>query len=238
MSKKKKNNEPPSLFDSLDLFADTGTKGKTTDSADSAATSAAAPAKVVAAPAEDAGTDAQERVPPTVPSVPDARPVAPPPGLTGHGPLRELFDFNFRQYSAYVICSRAIPAVEDGLKPVQRRILHSLWEKDDGKYTKVANIVGHAMQYHPHGDASIGDAIVVLANKLWGEGKGYLIDGQGNYGNLYTGMPAAATRTSSAASPTLRGTKCSTPRPRTSCRTTTGASRSPCSCPRRSRSSS
>ena len=111
MSKKKKNNEPPSLFDSLDLFADTGA---------SAATSAAAPA---------------------VPSVPDARPVAPPPGLTGHGPLRELFDFNFRQYSAYVICSRAIPAVEDGLKPVQRRILHSLWEKDDGKYTKVANIV-------------------------------------------------------------------------------------------------
>jgi len=77
---------------------------------------------------------------------------------------------------------------------VQRRIMHSLWEKDDGKYTKVANIVGHAMQYHPHGDASIGDAIVVLANKLWGEGKGYLIDGQGNYGSLYTGMPHAATR--------------------------------------------
>ncbi|MCQ2388230.1 MAG: DNA topoisomerase IV subunit A, partial [Kiritimatiellae bacterium] len=89
---------------------------------------------------------------------------------------------------------RAIPAVEDGLKPVQRRIMHSLWEKDDGKYTKVANIVGHAMQYHPHGDASIGDAIVVLANKLWGEGRGYLIDGQGNYGSLYTGMPHAATR--------------------------------------------
>ena len=115
-------------------------------------------------------------------------------GLKGHGPMRDLYDFNFRQYSAYVICSRAIPAVEDGLKPVQRRIMHSLWEKDDGKYTKVANIVGHAMQYHPHGDASIGDAIVVLANKLWGEGKGYLIDGQGNYGSLYTGMPHAATR--------------------------------------------
>jgi len=116
------------------------------------------------------------------------------PGLTGTGPMRELYDYNFRQYSAYVICSRAIPAVEDGLKPVQRRIMHSLWEKDDGRYTKVANIVGHAMQYHPHGDASIGDAIVVLANKLWGEGKGYLIDGQGNYGSLYTGMPHAATR--------------------------------------------
>ena len=115
-------------------------------------------------------------------------------GLTGAGPLRDLYDFNFRQYSAYVICSRAIPAVEDGLKPVQRRILHSLWEKDDGRYTKVANIVGHAMQYHPHGDASIGDALCVLANKLWGKGKGYLIDGQGNYGSLYTGMPHAATR--------------------------------------------
>ena len=115
-------------------------------------------------------------------------------GLTGEGPMRDLFDFNFRQYSAYVICSRAIPAIEDGLKPVQRRIMHSLWEKDDGRYTKVANIVGHAMQYHPHGDASIGDALCVLANKLWGEGKGYLIDGQGNYGSLLTGMPHAATR--------------------------------------------
>ena len=114
--------------------------------------------------------------------------------LTGQGPMRELFDYNFRQYSAYVICSRAIPAVEDGLKPVQRRIMHSLWEQDDGRYTKVANIVGHAMQYHPHGDASIGDALVVLANKLWGKGNGYLIDGQGNYGSLLTGMPHAATR--------------------------------------------
>ena len=125
--------------------------------------------------------------PASVPSVPAA-------GLTGEGPMRDLFDFNFRQYSAYVICSRAIPAIEDGLKPVQRRIMHSLWEKDDGRYTKVANIVGHAMQYHPHGDASIGDALCVLANKLWGEGKGYLIDGQGNYGSLLTGMPHAATR--------------------------------------------
>ena len=114
--------------------------------------------------------------------------------LTGRGPLRDLYDFNFREYSAYVICNRAIPAVEDGLKPVQRRILHALWEKDDGRFTKVANIVGHTMQYHPHGDASIGDALVVLANKLWGKGKGYLIDGQGNFGDLFTGMPAAASR--------------------------------------------
>ena len=103
-------------------------------------------------------------------------PSRPKPGLTGLGPMQQLYDFNFRQYSAYVICSRAIPAVEDGLKPVQRRIMHALYEQDDGRYTKVANIVGQTMQYHPHGDASIGDAIVVLANKLWGKGKGYLID--------------------------------------------------------------
>ena len=124
----------------------------------------------------------------------DRPPPIPTHGLTGSGPMRELYDFNFRQYSAYVICSRAIPAIEDGLKPVQRRIMHSLWEKDDGRYTKVANIVGHAMQYHPHGDASIGDALVVLANKLWGKGNGYLIDGQGNYGSIVTGMEHAATR--------------------------------------------
>ena len=167
--KKNQGSEPPSLFDNLDLFA---------------------PAPSVPA------KDAKEAKPSAPVSAPTAEPhaVTAMQGLTGRGPMRDLYDFNFRQYSAYVICSRAIPAVEDGLKPVQRRIMHSLWEKDDGKYTKVANIVGHAMQYHPHGDASIGDAIVVLANKLWGEGKGYLIDGQGNYGSLYTGMPHAATR--------------------------------------------
>ena len=163
--KSKKESAPPSLFDNLDLFADVASGG------------AQAEAKKGDAPAASAA--------------PAVKPAA---GLTGSGPMRELFDFNFRQYSAYVICSRAIPAVEDGLKPVQRRIMHSLWEKDDGRYTKVANIVGHAMQYHPHGDASIGDALCVLANKLWGEGKGYLIDGQGNYGSLLTGMPHAATR--------------------------------------------
>ena len=171
--KPQKGAEPPSLFDNLDLFASVGGQDvqKKDTSADSTPEPASEPVVSVSAP-----------------------PPAPTKGLTGTGPMRELYDFNFRQYSAYVICSRAIPAVEDGLKPVQRRIMHSLWEKDDGRYTKVANIVGHAMQYHPHGDASIGDAIVVLANKLWAEGKGYLIDGQGNYGSLYTGMPHAATR--------------------------------------------
>ena len=104
------------------------------------------------------------------------------------GHLRRLIDDNFIQYAAYVIRDRAIPDLDDGLKPVQRRILHSLAENDDGKFTKVANIVGHAMQYHPHGDASIADALVALTNK------GYLIEGQGNFGNLATGDPAAASR--------------------------------------------
>ncbi|WP_372796187.1 DNA topoisomerase IV subunit A [Pontiella sp.] len=105
-----------------------------------------------------------------------------------HGPLKSLVDFNFLQYASYVICDRAIPALEDGLKPVQRRILHALKEKDDGRFIKVANIVGHTMQYHPHGDASIADALVTLTNKR------YLIEGQGNFGNIYTGDRAAASR--------------------------------------------
>ena len=106
----------------------------------------------------------------------------------GTGPLRELMNDNFLQFASYSICNRAIPTVEDGLKPVQRRILHALWEKDDGRFIKVANIVGHTMQYHPHGDASIAEALVNLVNKR------YLIEGQGNFGNIYTGAPAAASR--------------------------------------------
>jgi len=105
-----------------------------------------------------------------------------------HGPLTDLIDFNFVQYASYVICERAIPNIADGLKPVQRRILHALKEKDDGRFIKVANVVGHTMQYHPHGDASIGDALVKLANKR------YLIEGQGNFGNIFTGDRAAAAR--------------------------------------------
>ena len=105
-----------------------------------------------------------------------------------HGPLTDLIDFNFLQYASYVICERAIPNLADGLKPVQRRILHALKEKDDGRFIKVANVVGHTMQYHPHGDASIGDALVTLTNKR------YLIEGQGNFGNIFTGDNAAASR--------------------------------------------
>ena len=111
-----------------------------------------------------------------------------PAGWRGDGQLGRLIDDNFVRYAAYVIRDRAIPDLADGLKPVQRRILHSLSENDDGKLIKVANIVGHTMQYHPHGDASIADALVVLANK------DYLIEGQGNFGNVFTGDPAAASR--------------------------------------------
>ncbi len=103
-------------------------------------------------------------------------------------PLHRRVDRSFLDYASYVIRDRAIPNLADGLKPVQRRILWALHEKDDGRFIKVANVVGHAMQYHPHGDASIGDALVVLANKR------YLIEGQGNFGNIYTGDVAAAPR--------------------------------------------
>ncbi|MGC9944109.1 MAG: DNA topoisomerase IV subunit A [Verrucomicrobiota bacterium] len=102
--------------------------------------------------------------------------------------LHARVDRGFLDYASYVIRDRAIPNLADGLKPVQRRILWALHEKDDGRFIKVANVVGHTMQYHPHGDASIGDALVVLANKR------YLIEGQGNFGNIFTGDPAAASR--------------------------------------------
>ncbi|MCL2764623.1 MAG: DNA topoisomerase IV subunit A [Treponema sp.] len=102
--------------------------------------------------------------------------------------IKNLFDRNFLEYASYVIKDRAIPDLEDGLKPVQRRILHSLFEMDDGKFHKVANVTGHCMKYHPHGEASINPALVVLANKE------YFIDRQGNFGNLYTGDDASAPR--------------------------------------------
>mgnify|MGYP006307206665 CR=1 FL=1 len=78
---------------------------------------------------------------------------------------KKLFHNNFIEYASYVIKDRAIPHIDDGLKPVQRRILHTLFEVDDGKFHKVANVVGHCMKYHPHGDASIFSALVVVANK-------------------------------------------------------------------------
>src|SRR5438128_6664434 len=87
----------------------------------------------------------------------------------------------FLDYASYVILERAVPAIDDGLKPVQRRILHSMKEMDDGRFNKVANIIGQSMQYHPHGDASIGDAIVNLGQK------DLLIETQGNWGDIRTG---------------------------------------------------
>ena len=102
--------------------------------------------------------------------------------------LSGMYQNWFLDYASYVILERAVPYIEDGLKPVQRRILHSMKRMDDGRYNKVANIVGHTMQFHPHGDASIGDALVQLGQKE------LLIDTQGNWGNILTGDRAAAPR--------------------------------------------
>ncbi len=102
--------------------------------------------------------------------------------------LRGMYETWFLDYASYVILERAVPDVHDGLKPVHRRILHSMKDLDDGRYNKVANIIGHTMKYHPHGDASIGDAIIHLGQK------DMLIDTQGNWGNALTGDGAAAAR--------------------------------------------
>lgn len=116
-------------------------------------------------------------------------------GITGNGdtegniiPLSGMYREWFLDYASYVILERAVPALYDGLKPVQRRLLHSMKEMDDGRYNKVANIIGNTMKYHPHGDASIGDALVQLGQK------DILIDTQGNWGNTLTGDSAAAPR--------------------------------------------
>jgi topoisomerase-4 subunit A len=106
---------------------------------------------------------------------------------TDHG-INGQYKNWFLDYASYVILERAVPAVEDGLKPVQRRILHAMKEMDDGRYNKVANIIGQSMQYHPHGDASIGDALVNMGQK------DLLIDTQGNWGDIRTGDDAAASR--------------------------------------------
>lgn len=102
--------------------------------------------------------------------------------------LSGMFKEWFLDYSSYVILQRAVPHIVDGLKPVQRRVLHAMYKMDDGAFTKVANIVGQAMQYHPHGDASILGALVQLGQK------GYAVDCQGNWGNILTGDSNAAPR--------------------------------------------
>ena len=102
--------------------------------------------------------------------------------------LTKMYQDWFLDYASYVILERAVPHINDGLKPVQRRILHSMKRMDDGRYNKVANIIGNTMQFHPHGDASIGDALVQLGQK------DLLIDTQGNWGNILTGDGSAAPR--------------------------------------------
>ncbi len=130
---------------------------------------------------------ARPEQPAPTPAAPDTSADA-APDIRDRGPFGRLMDDNFLKFAAYSICDRALPTVEDGLKPVQRRILHAMWEKDDGRFTKVAGVVGNTMHYHPHGDAAIKDAIVTLANKR------YPIQGQGNFGNILTGDEAAAGR--------------------------------------------
>ncbi|MFN9025220.1 MAG: DNA gyrase subunit A, partial [Akkermansiaceae bacterium] len=105
-----------------------------------------------------------------------------------HASLGAMYSDYFLDYASYVILERAVPHLHDGLKPVQRRILHSMRELDDGRYNKVANVVGNTMKYHPHGDQSIGDAMVQLGQK------DLMIDTQGNWGNTLTGDGAAAPR--------------------------------------------
>ena len=114
-----------------------------------------------------------------------------PGGAIGADSVRHLpgmYQSWFLDYASYVILERAVPHINDGLKPVQRRILHAMRRIDDGRYNKVANVVGQTMQFHPHGDASIGDALVQLGQK------DLLIDCQGNWGNILTGDSAAAPR--------------------------------------------
>src|ERR1700740_3743550 len=98
--------------------------------------------------------------------------------------LDGLYENWFLDYASYVILDRAVPHIDDGLKPVQRRVLHTLWDMDDGRFHKVANGVGATMKLHPHGDASIGAALVSIGQRGW------LIEPQGNYGNLLTGDEA------------------------------------------------
>jgi topoisomerase-4 subunit A len=125
--------------------------------------------------------------PPPVPPVPEA-PAGTPPPDGPEAPLAQSYRKWFLDYASYVILDRAVPHIDDGLKPVQRRILHTFWEQDDGRFHKVANIVGACMRFHPHGDASIGAALVGMGQR------GFLVEPQGNFGNMLTGDEAAAPR--------------------------------------------
>ncbi len=146
----------------------------------SAAAAAPTPESISASPAPS------ESDPAALPAAEAATPVA--PQNNDAAPLAHSYRNWFLDYASYVILDRAVPHLDDGLKPVQRRILHTLWDKDDGRFHKVANIVGATMAFHPHGDASIGAALVGMGQRGW------LIEPQGNYGNTLTGDDAAAPR--------------------------------------------
>ena len=148
-------------------------------------------------------------------------PVTDDNGMIRHQ-LSGMYQGWFLDYASYVILERAVPHFVDGLKPVQRRILHSMKRLDDGRFNKVANIVGHTMQFHPHGDASIGDALVQMGQK------DLLIECQGNWGNILTGHRAAAPRYIEAR-PTSGCSSARPPAATTSAAITTStASRRPC----------
>ena len=148
------------------------------------------------APAPAKAAKPAERPVPKWATAPVTESALPPPsaatskvkGGQDEAPLAKAYRGWFLEYASYVILDRAVPHLDDGLKPVQRRILHTLWEMDDGRFHKVANVVGAAMRYHPHGDASIGAALVGMGQR------GFLVEPQGNFGNLYTGDEAAAPR--------------------------------------------
>lgn len=135
--------------------------------------------------------------------------------------LRGMFQSWYLDYASYTILDRAIPNIKDGLKPVQRRILHSMKTLDDGRFNKVANIVGNTMQYHPHGDASIYGALVQLGQKE------LLVETQGNWGNILTGASAAAGRYIEARLSQFALDTLSTPRSPTGHLPTTAGSRNP-----------
>lgn len=135
-----------------------------------------------------AGKSAPESATPPAEAVELVAAEAEVPKNNDNAPLAHSYQKWFLEYASYVILDRAVPHIDDGLKPVQRRILHTFWEQDDGRFHKVANIVGACMRFHPHGDASIGAALVGMGQR------GYLVEPQGNFGNLLTGDDAAAPR--------------------------------------------
>eukprot|EP01031_Cornospumella_fuschlensis_P018853 gene18853-23091_t len=158
---------------------------KPSDQSELPLTSEQTPAPVPAAPVEPAAPIAVVVPEPTPASLEVA---VVPEKNSPDAPLVKHYRSWFLDYASYVILDRAVPHIDDGLKPVQRRILHTLWDMDDGRFHKVANVVGRAMSLHPHGDASIGAALVGIGQRA------FLIEPQGNFGNTLTGDDAAAPR--------------------------------------------